>query len=157
MIHLALTDLYQRIDADVASRNPVCELSGRCCNFDVYGHRLYVTGLEIAWFLHHAPPPPARPRADHPTATANSPQPPPEGCPYQCGKICSVHTLRPLGCRLFFCDPAAEAWLNDVHEHYLAELRRLHDTHHIPYAYMEWRAGLAAASTRITPATESTP
>lgn len=31
-------------------RGPVCWASGRCsCNFEKFGHRLYVTALETAW------------------------------------------------------------------------------------------------------------
>ena len=47
----ALGDLYGRLDADVAHRGPTCWVSGRCCRFDEYDHRLYVTGLEVAWVV----------------------------------------------------------------------------------------------------------
>ena len=50
-VDAALRDLYAQIDAAVAERGPTCWASGKCCKFDEFGHRLYVTGLEIAWFL----------------------------------------------------------------------------------------------------------
>ncbi len=137
-VHAALAQFYATIDADVASRNPACELSGRCCRFDQYGHRLYVTSLEIAWMLRQFGGP-AADRLQEATLPAN------EGCPFQVGKLCSVHALRPLGCRLYFCDPSAAGWLNTVHEQYLGVLRGIHDNHGIAYHYQEWRAGLSEA------------
>lgn len=167
-----LRERFAGIDADVASRHPVCELSGRCCNFDACGHRLYATGLEIAWLLRQragptaAPPSGPRDRGGEqairsvPGGVGTTPGPrlpvfgeggaPSSGpCPFQVGRLCSVHRIRPLGCRLFFCDPSAVPWLNEVHEQHLAELRRLHERFDVPYAYMEWRAGLAAARTAL--------
>ena len=35
----------------VRRERPLCLASGRCCRFEAHGHRLYVTGLEAAWFL----------------------------------------------------------------------------------------------------------
>ena len=37
-------------DADIAARKPVCRASGRCCQFEKYGHRLYVTTAEVMHF-----------------------------------------------------------------------------------------------------------
>ena len=69
-----------------------------------------------------------------------------DGCPFQVGKLCSVRELRPLGCRLFYCDPIAEPWMNDAYEQFLKQLRGLHERHDLPYAYMEWRQALMDAS-----------
>jgi len=143
-VDAALSALFVRIDADVAAGNPVCEISGRCCRFDAYGHRLYVTCLEIAWLMRHLNTA-ARDRL------AAAPLPAMSGCPFQVGRLCCVRDIRPLGCRLFFCDPAAEVWLNDLHEHYLGDLRRLHELRSINYRYIEWRSGLAEARTALAP------
>src|SRR5690606_31811096 len=44
----ALDGLYADVAREIAARGPVCWASGRCCNFDRAGHRLYATGLEAA-------------------------------------------------------------------------------------------------------------
>jgi Fe-S-cluster containining protein len=129
LIDRAIAGLYAELDAEVARRGPTCWLSGKCCHFDAYGHRLYVTGLEIAWVL-----------------TKTAPRPAIEGgCMFQQNKLCTVHAVRPLGCRIFFCQEGTQAWQNELYEAFLARLRTLHETHALPYRYMEWRAGLAAA------------
>ncbi|MEM9414217.1 MAG: hypothetical protein AAGA29_01910 [Planctomycetota bacterium] len=147
---------------------PTCNASGRCCKFDTYGHRLYVTGLEIAWFLgwvsgtgfgvsdepphcsrdsssialtviepgHHAPPAPDQPPAPNPETRIE------DACRYQVDGLCSTHTIRPLGCRVYFCTPGTDDWQHAVYERFLDRLRALHAEHGLPYRYMEWRAGL---------------
>jgi len=35
---------------EIASHGAVCRGSGRCCRFEEWGHRLYVTGVELVHF-----------------------------------------------------------------------------------------------------------
>ena len=135
----AVHALYARVTAEIDARRPKCEMSGRCCNFESYGHRLYLTTLEIATFLHDLPP------------SQLLPPIPPAGCPFQLNKLCSVHTLRPFGCRIFFCDPTATDWQQSAYERFHADLKQLHEQLDVPYAYMEWRTALRA----ITPSNAS--
>ncbi len=147
-IDAALRDLYARLDAAVAARGPTCWQSGKCCKFDSYGHRLYVTALEIAWFqrqVEHADSAgraPGSGRDHHPLPVLGSP-PYPDACPYQVDGLCTTHTVRPLGCRIYFCQAGTEEWQHQVYERFLDELRALHETHGLPYRYLEWRSGLA--------------
>ena len=69
-------------------------------------------------------------------------------CPYQVDGACSVHTVRPMGCRVFFCQAGQEAWQRDLYERMLGELRRLHERFALPYRYAEWR-GLLAEWTEV--------
>lgn len=149
----AIADLYRRLDADIAARGPTCWQSGKCCHFDVYGHRLYVTGLEIARFLQqpshqadaHAPQTGTcltLPIVQQTTSTTSLPA----ACVYQVDRQCTVHANRPMGCRIFFCQQGTQAWQQDLYEQYLQQLRRLHDTWATPYQYMEWRTGLREAA-----------
>ena len=124
----AIRSLYRQIDVQVARRGAVCWISGRCCHFDAYGHRLYVTGLEIAWFLQKV--------------DATSPQGRGRSCPYQRRGLCSVHSVRPLGCRLFYCQKGTQQWQQDLYELYLSKMKVLHERMGITYRYMEWCAGL---------------
>lgn len=143
-VDTAIGDLYAQLDHAVQNHHPTCQSSGRCCKFDHYGHRLYVTGLEIAWVLSkittHAPTQ-DQPAALLPQFTVTNA----DGCPYQIDKLCSIHTVRPMGCRIFFCQEQVIAWQNQLYEKFLSKLRTLHDTQRLEYQYMEWRAGLRAA------------
>ena len=139
----ALRTLYTDLDAAVTARGPTCWQSGKCCNFQAYGHRLYVTALEIAWFLRQAGPP-----AQETPAGLSLPQFQPDTptCAYQIDGLCSTHAVRPLGCRVFFCQQGTEQWQNELYESFLTRLRELHDQHTLPYRYMEWRTGLDEAN-----------
>src|SRR5437588_12142729 len=47
----AVEALYADVQAEIDARRPVCVMSGRCCRFEEYGHRLYVTTMELGAFL----------------------------------------------------------------------------------------------------------
>lgn len=182
----SLRALAHKVAAEVARVRPRCDVSGRCCNFEAYGHRMYLTGLEVAYAvtLHREAPPPPHDGVESgssgtgippvcstsgtgvpPVRSASTPLPllqPPTppvaarlsrasladaiargGCPFQVGLRCGIHAIRPLPCRVYFCDPAAQAWQHDLTERLLRHIRALHDDHAIPYAYAEWRSLLA--------------
>jgi Fe-S-cluster containining protein len=129
----AVGHLYQELADAVAERKPVCTASGRCCRFEAYGHRMYVSTIELARFiddLEAAGEPGGDPSWDG------------TGCPFQIEGLCSVHTIRPLGCRTFYCDPSSTEWQNHLYERHHAQLRALHDELGVPYWYVEWRQAL---------------
>jgi Fe-S-cluster containining protein len=139
-----LEAVYAYIQAQVECRRPLCTQSGNCCRFEEYQHRLYVTGLEAAYTVQRLPQPITSPAIQEAKQRG--------GCPFQSANLCSVHTIRPLGCRIFYCDQTAQGWQEELCERMLAEVRRIHDRHAIPYRYGEWRAMLAilAAHDRST-------
>ena len=49
-----------------------------------------------------------------------------------------VVTCRPVGCRLYFCQPGTEEWQSEIFEAILDDLRRLHREHAVEYAFIEW-------------------
>ncbi|MEM8739092.1 MAG: hypothetical protein AAGG38_11530 [Planctomycetota bacterium] len=150
-----LRELYAELDASVAARGPTCWASGECCRFEAYGHRLYVTGLEIAWFLGQV----ERGAGTGAEAGGNRGGGRAEGggvrlpqfaeeagsCPYQVGGRCGEHGVRPMGCRVFFCQAGTEAWQQALYEDFLGRLRGLHEAEGVAYRYMDWIAGLNEA------------
>ena len=123
----AVARVYAELQVEIDARKPRCSMSGRCCRFDEFGHRLYVTTIELAAFLPHVQPAPA---------VAG-------GCPFQIDGLCSVHTVRPFGCRVFFCDETSEAWQHAQYERFHAQIKRMHEELAVPYRYLEWREALA--------------
>jgi Fe-S-cluster containining protein len=73
-----------------------------------------------------------------------SPQASPGSCVFQVEGLCTVHGIRPFGCRVFFCDETATDWQYEQYDRFHAQLRRLHEQLDVPYFYVEWRAALAA-------------
>src|SRR4051794_24488272 len=53
----ALMAIYAELDAEVARRAPVCQLSGRCCRFAEYDHTLFLSSAELGVLLADAPEP----------------------------------------------------------------------------------------------------
>ncbi len=137
----AMANLYHRLDERVASHAPVCINRGLCCKFDSYGHSLFVTSAELAYFI-----------AETPTAAG-----PHNGtCPHQRDGICTTRHQRPTGCRIFFCEALDRSWPSDETEFVLDELKSLHVRFQLPYAYVEWLAALHQwhdyAQRAVTPA-----
>jgi Fe-S-cluster containining protein len=128
----AVGQIYQQVEQEIALRRPLCVMSGKCCRFDEYGHRLYVTTLELGAFSYEL----AKFAAKPPTGADKG------VCPFQSGKLCGVHSIRPMGCRIFFCDPSSTQWQQERYERFQADLKRLHGELQVPYLYMEWRSAL---------------
>jgi Fe-S-cluster containining protein len=126
--------IYQELTGRIAARRPRCDRSGACCRFEQYGHRLFVTTVELAAFATGL-------KAEDATRLSDTPG---EGCVFQVRGLCGVHTIRPFGCRMFFCDPDASDWQQEQYEHFHLELKALHDRLSVPYRYVEWRQGLRA-------------
>jgi Fe-S-cluster containining protein len=145
-VRAAVNDLYQRVQREVDERRPVCAVSGRCCRFEEYGHRLYVTTLELAAFVHELERAWSEGRAAQPATWDGT------GCPFQIAKLCGVHPFRPFGCRMFFCDATSTEWQNLTYEQFHAELKRLHAELEVPYAYVEWRQALREIGVVLDPA-----
>jgi hypothetical protein len=114
-------ELYAEVDAAVAAAGPVCVASGRCCRFKEYGHTLFLSSLEADVLLASAPPYEAPGSADF--------------CPFQKGNLCTAREPRPLGCRVYYCDPAYQETGNRLSEEYLRRLKRLADEHGVEWRY----------------------
>lgn len=134
-----LEAVYTLVADATELRRPVCNASGRCCNFKAWDHRLYVTGLEAAYTWARLPS--GDPRVTTPSIIAAASR---GVCPLLEGTRCSVHTIKPLGCRIYFCDETAQEWQQDLCERALRLIRRIHERRGIPYAYAEWLSMLRA-------------
>jgi hypothetical protein len=106
-------EVYAEADAAVAAASPRCDASGRCCRFTEYGHTLFLTHFEAEILLENAP---------------QFAQPVPrDGCPFQVGGLCTARDTRPLGCRIYFCDPAFAGRMVEITEASLARLKVIAD------------------------------
>ena len=129
----AVASVYHALAEQIELRRPVCVTSGRCCRFDEFGHRLFVTTMELAAFAAAG-------------GFADDIAPMNGGCPFQRDKLCTVHAIRPFGCRIFFCDETSTDWQRQQYATFHAELKRLHERLKVPYFYVEWRNALRALS-----------
>lgn len=121
----AMEAFYADADRQIAAQAPVCWNKGECCRFGEFGHRLYVTALEVVYYLAMG----GGARVSEVTADA---------CPHALDGKCQARSRRPLGCRVFYCDPAARHWQGPLTEEMLDRLRRMHEELEVRYFYADW-------------------
>ena len=118
-----LRRLYEDLRDAIASHAPVCRVSGRCCRFVEYDHVLFLTEPECDLLVSEGPPP-VRPLDEGAT------------CPWQDdGGRCTAREARPLGCRLYYCDPAFETAMHVLAETFVARLKAIHHAHGRAWSY----------------------
>lgn len=116
-----LDAVYADLDREVAAASPVCRASGRCCRFREYGHTLFLSRLEAERLLAAGLP-----------AGADVGR---EGCPYQAQGLCTARERRPLGCRVYFCDPSFADRMAELSERYVGRLKSLHERYGLAWDY----------------------
>lgn len=114
-------ELYREVDREVAAAGPICIASGKCCRFKEYGHTLFISNLEADVLLSAAPP--------YETPVTS------DFCPFQKGSLCTARDPRPLGCRVYYCDPNYQETSNQITEKYLRKLKDLAEKHERPWQY----------------------
>lgn len=117
----AVRAVYAAADAAVSAAGPRCDASGRCCRFAEYGHTLFISAFEADILLERAPP------FEQPVSRG--------GCPFQIDGLCTARDSRPLGCRIYFCDPAYQDRMIEITEAALAALKRIADEHGTGWHY----------------------
>jgi hypothetical protein len=117
----AVLAVYAAADAAVAAAGPRCDASGRCCRFTEYDHTLFLSAFEAELLLEGAP------AYEQPVSR--------DGCPFQVNGLCTAREARPLGCRIYFCDPAYQDRMAPITEEALAALKRIADVHGTGWHY----------------------
>ena len=125
-------DLYREADRAVAAAGPVCVASGRCCRFKEYGHVLFLSNLEADVLLRWAP------SYERPVT--------PDFCPFQQGNLCTAREPRPLGCRVYYCDPTYQETGSRISEEFLHRLKELAREHGVEWRYAPLHAFLNDAN-----------
>src|SRR6266478_406450 len=120
-LHRRVLALYREVDQAVQAAGPVCVASGRCCRFKEYGHTLFLSSLEADVLLAGAPP------YEQPVT--------PDFCPFQQENLCTAREPRPLGCRIYYCDPHYQETGNRITETYLRQLKELAIAAGVPWRY----------------------
>lgn len=114
-------EIYAEADRAVAEAGPVCIASGRCCRFKEYGHVLFLSNLEAEVLLEAAP------AYEQPVS--------PDFCPFQKDKLCTAREPRPLGCRIYFCDPTYQEAAGRITERAVHELKEVAAANGVAWRY----------------------
>lgn len=98
-----------------------CEGCGKCCDFDNYDHRLFVTAPEVMYFK-------AKLGIDKLAEMAGG------VCPYNEGGKCSVYAHRFAVCRAFFCGGDKD-FQGELIEKAIRKFKDVSDRYGIEYRY----------------------
>lgn len=123
-----LEKIYRWIDSQNQKAGATCGTCGRCCNFETYGHRLFVTPPELMYLA-------ANLRRQNLRAMTNS------TCPYNVAAKCTIHNYRFAACRIFFCK-ADRPLQNQLSEQVLKKFKCLCNEFDVNYHYLSLKAGL---------------
>lgn len=147
----AMSGFMAEADRLIAAQPATCWNRGKCCRFGQYGHRLFVTALEVVHYL-------ATPEESNAASQVNAlpgiqlpviPAGREDACPHAFEGRCHARRRRPLGCRIFFCDPSARHWQGPLTETLLARLKVMHRELNVPYFYTDWMHVLRALASAI--------
>ena len=126
-----VSEIYKWIEEQQLANKELagcCAACGKCCDFEQYDHRLYVTTPEIIYFVEKL-------------GLANIRQMTTGQCSYQIDGECGVHAYRFSGCRIFCCKGEA-AFQSELTEAVLKKFKALCDELQIPYRYVDLPAAL---------------
>ncbi|MFB0525723.1 MAG: YkgJ family cysteine cluster protein [Phycisphaerae bacterium] len=129
-----VAEIYDWLDSQIresADSAGQCKACGKCCDFEGFDHRLFVTPPEIIYLATNMGTKSVKPM-------------PTSQCPYNIDSKCSVYKYRFAGCRIFYCK-ANQDFQSELSESVLKRFKSLCTQFDIPYRY----ADLATALNRI--------
>jgi Fe-S-cluster containining protein len=104
-----IVEIYNELEAELASINPGCNACGTCCHFDEFNHVLYASTIETKYIQENVEVPPFDPGQGT--------------CPFLIDNKCTIREHRALGCRVFFCNPDHKETLQDIYEKYYTMIK----------------------------------
>lgn len=127
-IAFAVEQLYKWLDNASCASSDLCRICGDCCDFDTFGHKLFVTTPELIYLSQNLP-------LKKMTTSR---------CPWQDENKCTIHIHRFASCRIFFCkgNTTTQADLSEIA---VKKLKTICQDFHIPYNYMDLRTALENA------------
>ena len=146
-----MQDIYDWLDEQLKNKSPDCDACGKCCDFDSFGHRLFVTTPEIMFFADKLGPGNikkmttgrCRYRAvapdgeTSPASTRLSEAGPKGGAKGRC----TVYPYRFAGCRIFSCKGNPD-FQSDLTEEVIKKFKSLCDEFDVPYRYLDLPSAL---------------
>jgi Fe-S-cluster containining protein len=126
-----VSEIYNWIEARQLANNGFaghCAACGKCCDFERYDHRLYVTMPEIIFFVEKL-------------GLTNIKQMAGGRCCYLVDGKCSVHAYRFSGCRIFCCK-GKTMFQNELTEAAIKKFKAVCAELQVPYRYVELPAAL---------------
>jgi len=154
-----VSQIYDWLDSQIKSFNVDCSACGKCCDFESFGHKLFITSPELLYFrtnikenqspsdsagsLGLAPAPVAgvQSRERKRAVTLEICKQVSQICPYLKNNKCTAREFRFAPCRIFFCKANSEK-INELSEQAIKKFKVLCDEFDFPYQYVELSTAL---------------
>jgi len=124
----AVAEVYDWIDSQTGQTASQCDVCGKCCDFESYDHRLFVTGAELIYFAAKIGPDKIKPMLAG-------------RCPYNIDGVCTVYAYRFGGCRIFSCKRDKD-FQSQLSEQAVEKFKSICEMFNIPYHYTDLPAAL---------------
>ncbi|MBN1391822.1 MAG: YkgJ family cysteine cluster protein [Sedimentisphaerales bacterium] len=126
-----VAEIYNWLSSQIHKNSKLsgqCSACGKCCDFEGFGHKLFVTPPELMYLA-------ANLGAENikPMATGR--------CPYNIKGKCSVYEHRFSGCRIFSCKGDLD-FQNELSEKALKKFKKTCERFLIPYRYTDLATAL---------------
>ncbi len=126
-----VAEIYDWLDEQIRLSEGLgmrCDGCGRCCDFESFDHRLFVTPPELMYLAAHV--------------GAENVKPMPDGrCPCHLICECTVYKYRFAGCRIFSCKGDADFQIR-LSESALKKFKSICTEFKIPYRYTDLASAL---------------
>ena len=125
-----VSEVYEWIDRQILKGRELagkCAACGECCDFKGFGHKLFVTSVEVLHFS-----------AAHGGALKEMTG---GRCPYNVGGKCASYESRFAGCRIYSCKGDAD-FQSGLTEEALKKFKSLCIEYDVPYRYMDIASAL---------------
>jgi len=129
-----VAEIYDWLDSQIHKNNALaghCDICGRCCDFERFDHRLFVTTPELMYLAAKQGTESIKPM------TTNR-------CSYQTDNKCTVYKFRFAGCRIFYCRGDAD-FQSRLSESALKKFKSICEQFQIPYRYIDLPTALVSA------------
>ena len=121
-----VAQIYDWLDENIKNLDPQCSACGKCCNFESFGHKLFITTPELLYFFKNVKP--LRKMST-------------QSCPYLEDGKCTARVSRFAGCRIFFCKADTDTQ-NKLSETVVGKFKAICDKFNLPYYYADLRTAL---------------
>jgi Fe-S-cluster containining protein len=124
-------EIYNWLDLQISSHSNlagICDACGRCCDFEKFDHRLFVSTPEIFYLT-------ANISGNLKLMTTSR-------CPYQTDGKCTIYKFRFAGCRIFCCK-ADKDFQSSLSESAIKKFKLLCTEFQIPYQYTDLATALS--------------
>jgi Fe-S-cluster containining protein len=118
----SLNVLYEALQEELVVLPAKCYGCGKCCNFKENGMQLFAQKLEKDLIVEETGVEPFLVEKGH--------------CNFQENGLCTIHPIRPLGCRTYFSEAPNSVAHQDLYEKYHRKIKNIGNENQIDYQFV---------------------